>query len=110
MTGDEVKALIAGKTVYLELAATSTGGAGQGVIFYSLDGSALYRTASGAIWHGTWTIRGNNVCIDWKEAPNNPCTKYDKTGNTIAIINLATGQTRGKVTNAVDGNAEKLIP
>jgi hypothetical protein len=110
MTGEEVKALITGKTVYLELGTTSTGGTGQGAIFYSPDGAALYRTASGAIWHGTWTIRGNNVCIDWKEAPNNACTKYDKIGSTITIVNSTTGQARGKVAKAVDGNIEKLSP
>ena len=31
MTGDEIKATISGKTVYLECGATSTGGQGQGV-------------------------------------------------------------------------------
>jgi len=102
--------LIAGKTVYLELGTTSTGGAGQGAIFYSSNGAALYRTAGGAIWHGVWTIRDSNVCIDWKEAPNNACTKYDKTGSTITIINATSGETRGKVAKVVDGNIEKLIP
>jgi len=41
MTGDEIKATISGKTVYLECGATSTGGTGQGIIYYADDGSAL---------------------------------------------------------------------
>jgi hypothetical protein len=77
MTGDQIKELVSGKSVYLELTATSSGGAGQGVIYYATDGTALYKTAKGVIWHGTWTITGNTGCTDWKERPNNPCSKYD---------------------------------
>ena len=54
MSAAEIKELITGKSVYLELAATATAGAGQGVIYYNADGTALYRTAKGVMWHGTW--------------------------------------------------------
>lgn len=110
MTGAEIKELISGKSVYLELTATSTGGVGQGVIYYAVDGSALYRTGSGAMWHGTWTVKGNTGCTDWKESPNNACSTYDKQGDTITQINVATGKPRGKVLKTVAGNAEKLAP
>jgi hypothetical protein len=111
LTGAEIKDLITGKSVYLELtAASATGTPGQGVIFYAADGSALYKTAKGAMWHGTWVIKDNTACIDWKEAPNNPCTKYDKDGDTTSIINVATGQTRGKILKTASGNAENLAP
>jgi hypothetical protein len=111
LTGAEIKELIAGKSVYLELTAASVAGTpGQGVIYYAPDGQALYKTAKGTMWHGTWTIKENTACVDWKEAPNNPCTKYDKQGDTISIINVATGQTRGKITKTAAGNAEKLAP
>src|SRR6202165_5759629 len=73
LTGDEIKATISGKTVYLECGATSTGGAGQGVIYYAADGSALYKSASKGMLHGTWAVKGNTGCTDWKEVPNNPC-------------------------------------
>ena len=110
MSAAEIKELIAGKSVYLELAATAAAGAGQGVIYYNADGTALYRTAKGVMWHGTWAIKDNTVCIDWKEAPNNACTRYDKEGDTISIINVATGQARGKVMKTAPGNAENLAP
>src|ERR1700674_725787 len=110
MTGAEIKELVSGKSVYLELSATSSGGAGQGVIYYAADGSALYKTAKGVIWHGTWTIKGNTGCTDWKERPNNPCSKYDKQGDAITIINAENGQTRGKVLKTAAGNAEKITP
>ena len=111
LTGAEIKELISGKSVYLELtAASATGTPGQGVIYYDPDGSALYKTTKGVMWHGKWTMKDNSACVDWKEAPNNPCTKYDKQGDTITIINVATGQVRGKVLKTAAGNAEKLAP
>ncbi len=110
LTGAQLKELFSGKSVYLENTATSTAGAGQGVIYYAADGTALYKTGSGKILHGTWTIKENTACIDWKEAPNNPCTRYDKQGDTITSFNAATGQPRGKVLKIVDGNAEKIAP
>ena len=110
MTGAQIKDLISGKSVYLENTATSTGGAGQGVIYYAADGSALLKTAKGSIQHGTWAIKENTVCINWKEVPNNPCTRYDKQGDIITVINVATGQRRGKILKTVAGNAEKIAP
>lgn len=111
LPGAEITKLISGKSVYLELTANSVAGKpGLGVIYYAADGTALYKTASGAMWHGTWVVKDNAACVDWKEAPNNPCTKYDKTGDTISIINVATGLVRGKVLKTADGNAEKLAP
>ena len=110
LTGAQIKELISGKSVYLENTATSTGGAGQGVIYYAADGTALFKTAKGAIQHGKWTITENTTCIDWKETPNNPCTRYDKQGETINVINVATGQSRGKILKIADGNPEKIAP
>jgi hypothetical protein len=110
MTGAQIKELISGKSVYQEFDATSTGGAGQGVIYYAADGTAVYKTAKGAIWHGTWTIKENTACTDWKESPNNPCTRYDKQGETVTTFNVATGKPRGKIAKIVAGNAEKIGP
>jgi hypothetical protein len=108
MTGAQIKELISGQSVYLENTATSTGGAGQGVIYYAADGNSLFKTAKGPIQHGTWAIKENTVCIDWKEAPNNPCSRYEKQGETITVVNIATGQPRGKILKTVAGNAEKI--
>ena len=108
--GTELKDLISGKSIYLELTASATAGAGQGVIYYLPTGEALYKIASGATWHGTWTIKDNAVCNAWKEAPRNACTKYDRNDRSITLINTATGQARGKVSKIVAGNPERLIP
>src|SRR5438552_17605665 len=87
MTGDEIKALISGKSSYLESTATSTGGAGAAVLYYAADGTTLYKTGRGNVLHGSWVIKGNLLCITWKEVPNNACSKLDKTGDTVSVIN-----------------------
>jgi hypothetical protein len=110
LTGAEIKELISGKTVYQELTASITGTNGTGVMYYDPNGTVLYKTPKGVMWHGTWTIKDNTSCNDWKEMPNNACTKYDKQGDTITNINAQTGQVRGKIVKTVPGNAEKLAP
>src|SRR5262249_51370396 len=111
MTSAEIKSFLSGKTVYLETTtASATGKAGQGVIYWAEDGTALYKTPTGAMWHGKWEIKGNTACTDWKEKPNNPCVRYDKTGDTVSIIDAPSGQTRAKVVKTAPGNAEKLAP
>jgi hypothetical protein len=111
LTGQEIKSLLSGKTIYLQLTAASASATpGQGVIYYAGDGTALYKTPSGAIWHGTWVTKENTLCVDWKERPNNACVRYTKNGEVISIVDATTGQTRGTLVKIVDGNAEKLTP
>ena len=112
MTGDQIKSAIAGKSTYIETnaAGSASGATGSAVIYWAADGSALFRTPKDALWHGTWTTNADSLCVDWKEQPSNPCTKYVKDGDTITLINVANGQTRGKIAKIADGNAEKLGP
>src|SRR5438093_8496903 len=92
MTGPDIKTFLSGKTVYLETtAASATGKPGQGVIYWAEDGTALYKTPTGAMWHGKWEIKGNTLCADWKERPNNACTRYDKTGDTVSVLDAVSG-------------------
>jgi hypothetical protein len=108
LTGPEIKALLSGKTVYLEAtAASASGRAGQGVIYWAEDGTALYKTPSGAIMHGNWEIKGNTNCTDWKERPNTACTRYQKEGETITVFDTVSG---AKILKTVPGNADKLVP
>jgi hypothetical protein len=111
MTGAQIKEFLSGKTIYLELntAGSVVAVPGQAVLYFDANGTALNKSPKG-LWHGTWAIKDNTACIDWKEMPNNPCTKYDKTGDTVTFINVANGQPRGKVTKTADGNVEKLGP
>jgi hypothetical protein len=78
------------------------------VNYWAADGTALYKTPSGAIWHGNWQIKGKTLCADWKEKPNNGCVRYDKTGNTVTVRDALSGQTRATVVKTASGNAEKL--
>jgi hypothetical protein len=110
LTGAEIKAMFSGKSTYIELSAASTGGQGLGVIYYAPDGTSLFQMAKGTLNHGTWTVKDNTLCNDWKEVPNNPCSKFDKQGDTVAVINASTGQARGRIVKIVDGNPEKLAP
>ncbi len=107
----EIKALIWGNSVYIETSAASvTGKAGQGVIYYPGDGTALYKTPTAVMWHGKTEIKGNTVCTEWKERPGTACSRYDKVGDTTSIIDSASGQTRAKILKTAAGNAEKLAP
>ena len=111
MTGTDLKAFLSGKTSYLETtAASASGQAGQGVIYWTEDGTALYKTPSGALWHGNWEIKGNTNCTVWKERPGTACTRYDKTGDAVTVLDAASGQVRAKIVKIAPGNAEKLAP
>ena len=110
MTGDEIAKLISGKTVYLELTVASTAGVGTGSIYFAHDGTVLYKRPKGETWHGKWSPKGNSMCIDWKELPSNPCSKWDKHGETITILNTANNKVRATVSKVADGNAEKIAP
>ena len=111
MTGAEIKTFISNRTFYLETtAASASGKAGQGVIYWAADGTALYKTPPGPIFHGTWEIKGNTNCVDWKERPGTGCVRYDKVGDVITVIDAASGQARAKVVKTAAGNAENLKP
>jgi hypothetical protein len=105
----QLKEIFVGKTVYVEtLGGTSTGAQGQGMIYYAPDGMATFKTPKGEVWQGKYTIKGNELCTDWKQMPNNPCSRYDKQGDAINIVNVATKQARAKVVKTAPGNPEKL--
>ena len=113
MTGAEIKEFLSGKTIYLDLNAAGSiaGSTGQqSVLYFDANGTALNKTPKGEIWHGTWVIKENTACTDWKERPNNPCTKYEKNGDTVTFINVANGQPRGTVAKTANGNVEKIGP
>jgi hypothetical protein len=111
MTGAEIKAFLSGKTAYLETtAASASGQTGQGAIYWAGDGTALYKTPSGGMMHGKWQIKDNTLCANWQEKPGTGCVRYDKTGETVTVIDAASGNTRAKIVKTAPGNAEKLTP
>lgn len=108
MTGPDIKALISGNTVYLSLVPGGPAGGGEGAIYFNAEGTATFKTPAGAIWHGAWQVKENQLCIDWKELPNNPCTRYEKDGAETTLINAANGKPRGKLVKVAPSNPEKL--
>jgi hypothetical protein len=89
MSAADIKAFAIGKTVYLETTAASvTGTAGQGIIPWAEDGTAIYKTPMGAMWTGTWQIKGDMLCTEWKQRPPAPCGRWDKTGDAVSINRL----------------------
>jgi len=111
MSGSDIKLFLAGNTVYLETtAASSAGQAGQVVIYWSADGTALYKTPSGTMMHGTWEVKGDTNCTAWKERPGTGCVRYDKTADGISVIDATSGTLRAKIVKAAAGNPEKLAP
>ncbi len=111
MTGAEIKTFLSGKTSYLETTgASASGQAGQVMIFWAEDGTALYKKPDGGMMHGKWEIKGDTLCADWKERPNNACVRYNKSGDTVTVLDGTTGQLRAKIVKTAAGNAEKLAP
>ena len=111
MTDAEIKAYLSGNTTYLETTpASASGKAGQGVIYWGTDGTALYKTPDGSIMHGKSEIKGNTNCTEWKERPGVGCTRYDKQGDVITVIDAKSGAVRAKIVKSAPGNAEKLAP
>lgn len=111
MTGAEIKTFLSGNTAYLETtAASASGQAGQVVIYWAVDGTALYKTPSGTMMHGKWETKGNTNCTDWKEKPGTGCVRYDKTGDGVTVIDATSGKVRAKIVKTAPGNAEKLMP
>ena len=111
LTGAEIKTMVSGNSIYLETTGDGvTGKAGQGVIYYFPDGTSLYKTPLGVMWHGKWEIKDNTVCTNWSERPGTPCSKYDKTGDVLSIIDMSTGKIRAKIVKTAPGNVENLAP
>ena len=111
MTGAEIRGLFSDMTAYIETTtASGSGSAGRSIIFWAGDGTALYKTPSGAMMHGRWSIKDNTLCAEWKERPNTGCIRYDKVGETVTAYDAKTGELRAKILKTAPGNAEKLAP
>ena len=49
------------------------------------------KTADGSMMHGKSEIKGNTNCTEWKERPGTGCTRYDKQGDVVTIIDVKSG-------------------
>jgi hypothetical protein len=85
--------------------------AGVSLGFRAEDGTALYKTPTGAIWHGTWkTINGDQLCADWKERPSNNCVQYSKDGDKITVTDAHSGELRATIVKTTPDNAKTSRP
>ncbi len=77
-----------------------------------LGGQIDKPSGSDAMWqvHAKWEIKGNTNCTDWKERPGTGCVRYDKMGDAVDVIDVASGKSRAKIVKTAPGNAEKLAP
>jgi hypothetical protein len=111
MTGAEITTYFSGKTAYIETtAASGSGTAGQSIIYWAGDGSALYKTPSGAMFHGRWEVKANTLCAEWKERPNSGCIRYERAGETVTAYDAKSGELRAKILKIAPGNSEGLTP
>ncbi len=108
LTAAQIQDMTLGKTLYMNFEANTTAGQGAGFIYYPDAKSVILKTPTGAIWHGVRTVKGDTVCIEWKEQPNTGCTRFDKTGDVMTLIRIDTNKPRGTVTKVVAGNPERL--
>ena len=77
LSGDEIKALVTGKII-------ETSG---GIISYKADGKyEYYGKSNGATFRGKWSIRGDQVCVDF-DAGDKRCDRYVKDGSRISLKN-----------------------
>jgi hypothetical protein len=111
MTGAEITTYFSDKTAYIETpVASGSGAAGQAVIYWASDRTALYRTPSGAMMHGIWEIKDNTLCPAWKERPNTGCIRFEKIGDAVTAFDAKSGALGAKILKTAPGNAENLAP
>jgi len=111
MTGAEITEYLSGKTAYIQTTtASGSREAGQAVIYWASDGTALYKTPSGPMMHGQWETKGNTLCPAWKERPNTGCIRFEKTGDAVTAFDAKSGELRAKILKTAPGNAENLAP
>lgn len=110
MDAAQLKALISGNTLYVEISAGAPGApdGGTAPIYYADDGSAVARLPAGLKLIGTWALQGDRYCIDWDNGPKNSCTLLERGAAGFVVIDADVGERRGVVTRIAVGNPEHL--
>ena len=77
ISGDEIKALIAGKTIDFS----------EGMATYKADGKyEYYVKANGATSRGKWSVQGDRVCVEF-DTGRSRCDQYLKDGAKTFLKN-----------------------
>jgi len=110
VTAEQLKALITGNTLYVDLPAGAPGApdGGSAPIYYAADGSAAALLPSGLQLVGRWALEADRYCIDWDNGPKNSCTQLIRAEQGFVVIDANIGEPRGVATRIAAGNPEDL--
>ncbi len=102
--------LITGNTLYVEVPPGAPGApdGGTAPIHYGMDGSAKVKLPAGLELVGTWSLDGDQYCIDWENGPKNSCSRLTRVDDGFLILDVASQAPRGVVRKIAVGNAEGL--
>ncbi len=106
----QLDGLLTGNTVYIAVPPGGPGGENGGMapFKYGGDGTASARLPAGLTLVGSWTIDGDQYCVDWDNGPRNSCSRLVKDGEAIRIVDAASGEPRGAIDHIRPGNPEGL--
>jgi hypothetical protein len=110
MNDIQLDALITGNTLYVDIPKGAPGAldGGTAPIYYAADGIAKAQLPAGSLLVGTWSISGDQYCINWDNGPKNSCTKLVRGVDGFTVIDTALAKPRGIVKRIQNGNPEKL--
>ncbi len=107
MHKDQLDGLLTGNTLYVDLPADAQG-AGTCMLYHGADGRAALKLPAGQTLVGTWSLKADHYVVDWVNGPKNGLWALERSDGKIALIEIASGKSRGQVTKLVPGNAESL--
>lgn len=110
VTAEQLKTLITGNTLYVEIPAGAPGApdGGTAPIYYAGNGSAAALLPSGLKLVGRWALEEDQYCIDWDNGPKNSCTQLIRREQGFVVMDANLGEPRGIVTRFSTGNPENL--
>ncbi|MEL7297305.1 MAG: hypothetical protein AAGJ86_06560 [Pseudomonadota bacterium] len=110
MAGAELAGLLTGNTVYILVPPKTNDESTESLVPFKFgaDRSAVARLSNDTTLVGTWTIDGDQYCVDWNNGPKNSCSRLLRSSTMIRIVDAATGDPRGRIAKIVPGNPERL--
>lgn len=110
MDQSQLRALIEGNTLYVEVPPGAPGAPEGGIapIYYAADGATSAQLPAGPKLVGTWSLEGDRYCIDWQNGPQNSCTALVRKADSFLLLDAKLGEPRGRVTRIATGNPENL--
>ena len=106
----QLDGLLTGNTLYLRIPPGGQALPDGGIVpfKYGADGTSAARLSEKVTLVGTWELKDDYYCVDWKNGPKNSCTRIVKTEMGIDLIDVESGDIRGTVDRVVPGNPEQI--